>query len=173
MNQRGLLLTFLGWVHKATTQKDKRVFFHFSLQAYTFYGSFQWLDKLFTIPIEQYFHRLKPKKLSFGMLLWHLFRILNLDSVWPLRLNYISHDAPCIAFFFFLEHTKKVFLVFHGKYLTPYRKMLAWNNKAYSKKFKIFFVLFLLFRCSAFWQNIQGFCKNKSKVLTHFQSKTE
>lgn len=45
-------------------------------------------------PSRAVFLRLKPKKLSSGMLFWHLLRILNLDSAWLPRLNYVSHNAP-------------------------------------------------------------------------------
>lgn len=85
-------------------------------------------------PCRVVFLRLKPRKLWFGMLLWCLMRILKLDISRHLRLNYVSHDASCIAPSF-LEQAKKVSLVFHGKYFFSPRKMIAWNNKDRGKIF--------------------------------------
>lgn len=160
MNQRGLVLTFLGWVHKAIIQKKG------GCSVFPYKHTFLWnvpvTWQIVYHPYRAVFLRLKSKMLWFGMLLWCLMRILKLDIGWPLRFNYIFHYAPCIAPSF-REHAKEVSLVFHGKDFVSYREMITWKNKAHGKIFQIAFALSLFLRCPAFWWKIQGFRETNLK----------
>ena len=157
----------LGLGSQGYHPERKNVFFHFSLQAYIFLWNVPVTWQIVYHPYSAAFFRLKPKKVSFGMLSWHLLIILSLDLSWPLRLNYVFHNAPCTSLSF-LDHIKEVSLVFHGKSFIPYRKILTWNKQYILNMFS----LLLFFRCSAFWWNVQGFSK-KQIWGPHFQSKVE